>query len=99
MATKLGKITLPDNPTPEQLKRAEPLLVKMILEDSERAYSDGIQPLTRVESDPKTGEFVRTAPGEYEGIFVDIDGSPSFKFKIVDGESVYSPIGDEFTDE
>ena len=98
MPTKLGNITLPDNPTPEQLQRAEPILVRMILQDPETGYSDGIQPLKAVESDPGQNEYVVTGPGTYQGFFTDIDGEGQegqFEFEILDGSVIYSLRGDE----
>lgn len=87
-------LNLPPNPTPEQFDKAEPLLVQNILE---QYYRDGIKPLKRVDANPKAGEFMRVAPGQYKGIFIDRDGQMQFAFEFNNAtdDINYSPLNPE----
>jgi hypothetical protein len=62
-------INLPDQITPEQFAKAEPLVLTLILQDPESGYGDGIVPLT--EDDFKNKRVRRIKPGEYVGEFRD----------------------------
>lgn len=88
-------MTLPENPTAEQFNKAEPIIVQAIIEEY---YRDGITPLTRVEGDPNTNEFQRTAPGEYKGVFSSADGKTQFAFEINKSDINYSPLNPETID-
>lgn len=86
-------MNLPETTTPEQFKKAEPILLTSILE-SDEAYSEGIMPLT-----PQDYRTVK--PGHYEGQFCD-KRRPKIRFSFVitvddDGETkvTYSPINPE----
>jgi hypothetical protein len=85
-------LKLPENPTPEQFEKAEPLVVQAILEE----YFGKIKPLKRAEgSDPGDGEFVRVRPGQYKGIFLPPKGATRFAFEIGDKDVVYMPLNPE----
>lgn len=70
-------IALPDNPTPEQFKKAEPILLKSIIES---VYTDGIDDIN----------YRMVKPGHYEGEFKDEDRR--FKFVLQDDSINYKPI-------
>lgn len=79
-------IELPDNPTPEQFKKAEPLLLKAIIEEY---YTDGVDRLV---------EYRMVKPGRYQGEFV--DGKKRFSFDVNSGGNSidYKPINPEAID-
>lgn len=77
-------IKLPENPTPEQFEKAEPLLVKAIIEET---YTDGIDSVN----------FRRVKPGQYTGEFRDDKKRFRFDFEASKGIS-YKPINPEEID-
>lgn len=75
---------LPQNPTPEQFKSAEPLIVKEIIEQT---YTSGVDSV----------DFRRVKPGKYTGEFR--DGKKRFKFNFEAGKGIdYQPINPEDID-
>ncbi len=61
-------LKLPENPTPEQFKKAEPLILKRILKEY---YTDG---------NIRVVDYRRVSPGKYTGEFK--DGKKRFSFTI-----------------
>lgn len=92
-------IALSDDITPEEFAKAEPLVLKMILQDPQSGYRYGIVPLT--EADFKANRVRRVKPGEYVGEFRDKkDPKKRFAFHLfVENDQpmcTYSPINPEF---
>ena len=85
-------LKLPPNPTAEQFGQAEPLVVQYIVESQ---YIDGIMPLQRAEADPQDNQYVMDGPGQYSGIFTDIDGDLKFRFNFGDDGVSYEPLNPE----
>lgn len=78
-------LKLPDNPTPAQFKKAEPLIVKAIIEET---YTDGIDQLVN---------YRMVKPGKYTGEFR--DGKKRFAFDFESGKGIsYKPINPEEID-
>ena len=78
-------IKLPDNPTPEQFKKAEPLVIKQIIES---VYTDGIDQLVN---------YRQVKPGKYTGEFR--DGEKRFSFDFEEGKGItYGSINPEAID-
>jgi hypothetical protein len=85
-------LNLPANPTPEEFEKLEPLVVQAILEES----FGKIKPLNRASGDrPGTNEFVRTAPGQYKGIFLPRSRLTRFAFEISSSDVNYIPLNPE----
>ena len=77
-------INLPNNPTPEQFAKAEPVLVKQIIEGT---YTSGVDSV----------DFRRVKPGKYTGEFR--DGKKRFMFSFEAGSGIsYKPINPEEID-
>lgn len=96
----MPQIKLPDNVTPEQFAKAEPLLLTLILHDPENpdsGYGNPIVPLT--EQDFQTKRVRAVKPGEYVGEFRDKeDPRRRFSFKLTAGDPpmlYISPINPE----
>lgn len=66
------QIKLPDNPTPTQFKKAEPILLKSIIETF---FIEGVKPL-------KEGEYNADATGSYKGSFRSKLTNKQFKFEL-----------------
>jgi|GEM_PF-4285646 len=76
-------VKLPKTVTPEQFKRAEPIVLQAIIEEY---YTDGIRNL-------RTRDYRAIAPGRYTGEFRDKD-DPKRRFTFeLDGKSIkYKPV-------
>lgn len=79
-------IKLPDNPTPEQFKKAEPVLLKAIIEET---YTDGIDQIVN---------YRMVKPGKYQGEFRDGKKRFSFDIDTDKGNIGYKPINPEEID-
>jgi hypothetical protein len=87
---------LPDDPTPEQFAKAEPIMLQQIIEENFDTAAFEARQNGQYQGniiDPLDMNRVRrVAPGRYVGEFTDNNGSDRYRFELDDKGITFSPI-------